>query len=378
MKHRFISILIAAASLTLSYVPTHATPSPKTHPQTLTFTTIHGDLVIDDPLVIDLIESPAMQRIKGIMQYGADVFVSPSRYPYSRFDHCLGVYQLLKKHGASRTEQVAGLLHDISHTVFSHTTEPLFMGGFTNGNYQDKIHAEFLEKYGIKEILVKYNLTVEEVLPDQAHFRALEQPSPDLCADRIEYIIHAGDMTQQLLPHDIASIHKSLHFDGQDWYFDNVFAAEKFARISLEQTENNWGSPKTILAANQICKAIKCLWDNQDITKEDIHFEMADQNLWDKLASSDHPEVKAAMGFVKDLDHNWALYPNGKGTLVVKGKFRGVDPLVKIEGALRRLTDLSPAYRNAYKECKRTMNQGWSIKLKTNDEVLYKEVAVKE
>lgn len=113
----FCFILVAAFPL-----PTIAQPSV----QPLTFETIHGSLVVDDPLAIELIQSPAMQRLKNIFQYGVNEFITPSRYPYTRFDHCLCVYQLLKMHNASRKEQIAGLLHDVSHTVFSHVSDMLF------------------------------------------------------------------------------------------------------------------------------------------------------------------------------------------------------------------------------------------------------------
>ena len=45
------------------------------------------------------------------------------------FEHSLGVYLLLRRLGADRREQVAGLLHDISHTAFSHAVDFLISSG---------------------------------------------------------------------------------------------------------------------------------------------------------------------------------------------------------------------------------------------------------
>lgn len=60
-----------------------------------------------------------MQRLKGISQ-----FRIPDKYyfkdNYSRFEHSIGVMVLLGKLGASQEEQIAGLLHDVSHKAFSH------------------------------------------------------------------------------------------------------------------------------------------------------------------------------------------------------------------------------------------------------------------
>ena len=44
----------------------------------------------------------------------------------TRFEHSLGVFALLRRLRAPRREQVAGLLHDISHTAFSHAVDFVF------------------------------------------------------------------------------------------------------------------------------------------------------------------------------------------------------------------------------------------------------------
>ena len=359
---RFLTYLLITLSVhPLTY--NYATSTPIVAVRSLQFTTIHGELTIDDPLAIELIQSPVMQRLKGIMQYGVNEFVTPGRYAYTRFDHCLAVYQLLKQHGASRSEQIAGLLHDASHTVFSHTTEPLFMGGFDKGNYQDKIHEEFLNTQGVAPILVKYGLNVTDVLPDRPEFRALEQNSPALCADRIEYIIHAGDLTEQLSPKEIRQIHDALHFDGQDWYFDNAEVAEKFARVSIEQTLNNWGHPMNIILANYVCAAIKCLRDNNQITNQDIHFTLSDRQLWHLLQTSKLNEVKELMVKVNNLPGQYAVCEQGKENVNVKTKFRGVNPFVKIGNKLYLLTELSPAYKSTFNKAKNQLETGWHLRI---------------
>jgi hypothetical protein len=68
--------------------------------------TIYGNYEIQEPVILELINSPALQRLKGIDQAGYSHVYFPG-IPRSRFNHSLGVYLLLKRYGASIEEQIA-------------------------------------------------------------------------------------------------------------------------------------------------------------------------------------------------------------------------------------------------------------------------------
>ncbi len=74
--------------------------------------------------------------------------------------------------GASLDEQIAGLLHDVSHTVFSHVGDFVFNFESKKDAYQDSCHEWFLKKYGIEEILSKHGFTVDQVLHKSGKFLA--------------------------------------------------------------------------------------------------------------------------------------------------------------------------------------------------------------
>ncbi len=84
-----------------------------------------GASTIDEPAILDLIGCPTFQRLKGVRQAGPSALAFPFKN-VSRFEHSLGVFLLLRRLGADRREQVAGLLHDISHTAFSHAVDFIF------------------------------------------------------------------------------------------------------------------------------------------------------------------------------------------------------------------------------------------------------------
>src|SRR3989344_5134266 len=145
---------------------------------------IYGDFEINESVLIDLINSPSMQRLKKISQFGM-----PDEYyfmkGYSRYDHCVGVMLLLRKLGADLKEQIAGLLHDVSHTAFSHVIDWV-IGDPLKENYQDEVFAQFIENSEIPNILDKYNFNYKEICKLD-NFSLLENELPNICADRVDY-----------------------------------------------------------------------------------------------------------------------------------------------------------------------------------------------
>ena len=93
---------------------------------------------IEDKSLVSLINSSSVQRLKDISQLGIPDEYS-HRKGFSRYEHSLGVLILLKNLGASLEEQVAGLLHDVSHTPFSHVMDWV-IGDPSKEDYQDNIH----------------------------------------------------------------------------------------------------------------------------------------------------------------------------------------------------------------------------------------------
>ncbi|MDR3559265.1 MAG: hypothetical protein P4L58_02590, partial [Candidatus Pacebacteria bacterium] len=104
----------------------------------------YGQVEITEPVILDLLNSPELQRLKEISQAG---YYEPY-YPgtnHSRYEHSLGDCLLLNKFGATIEEQIAGLIHDVSHSAFSHAVDyALFEGSEKEHNHQDNYFEEFV------------------------------------------------------------------------------------------------------------------------------------------------------------------------------------------------------------------------------------------
>lgn len=330
--------------------------------QTIVIHTLYGNFEIIEPVLINLFNSPAMNRIKYVRQYGTLDYVIKQKKEYTRYEHCVGVWALLKKYGASLEEQIAGLLHDVSHTVFSHVGDVLFNHQSLLSSYQDDIHKWYLKQQKIDLLLTQHNILLDNIVGQDNKHTMLEQNLPDICADRLEYNLHAGILTNMLTIEDIATILQNLHYDQGYWFFTNKKIAKQFALVSLFNTENVWSSPKAHFINKWTAEALKTGLEIGLITLDDIHFS-TDPIIWDKLWISDNQVIMQSLD--KLINHTKIIYicTDTQGQFLIKGKFRGLDPLVSENNELKRLTELDNEYKEEYNRVKRLITHGQYVTL---------------
>jgi len=283
---------------------------------------VYGKVDITSPILIELINSSALQRLKGIAQFGV-----PDKYyhhkNYYRFEHSLGVMILLKKLGASEKEQIAGLIHDISHTAFSHVVDWV-IGSNKNEDFQDKQHALFLKKSDINKILIKYHLDLKDYLSND-NFSLLDLPIPELCADRIDYAIREMPLSKTKY------LFKSLRVFQNHFVFKNKNAALLFAKQFLKLHTLHWGAWETVVRYRLFAEAIKIAIKNSIVTMKDLWID--DKFVVQKLEKSKDKQI---VNLLKILKKTLKQLPLGK--IIVQKKFRYVDPLYINHGKLVRLS----------------------------------------
>lgn len=138
-------------------------------------------------VIADLLETDAIKRLAGVHQSGAIFLVNPD-ICHSRLEHATGVMMLIKMLGGSELEQIAGLLHDVSHTAFSHVGDYVF--DHLNEDYHETMFKQVIENSDIPAVLLKHGYHADQIFDGE--FNILEQELPFLCADRLDYTLRDG------------------------------------------------------------------------------------------------------------------------------------------------------------------------------------------
>lgn len=349
--HFVISFICLLNALTLSF-----------QAQSITIETLYETAVIDEPVVCDLLESRVMQRLQEIDQSGICHYTGRIG-PYSRYIHSVGVYLLLKRFQAPLEEQVAGLLHDASHTVFSHTGDWIFLeGSHDRDSYQDDIHAWYLEKQGVTPILEKHGINLKESLAKGNGYVGLDQDLPDICADRLEYNLFTGHLEGFFTVEDVRKIVDDVHFEKGRWYFEDPVLAAKFAYVSVYFTENVWAAPWNIVS-NELCaRALKRAFKLNLVSLDEIHFSTDDVVLG-KLNTAEDEEIRALMHQCQHVDNYFVECAPAEENYSCKCKFRGIDPWVKVNGEFVRLTSIDDSFAHYYHAVKKKVGLGVHVRI---------------
>ncbi|HSX37752.1 MAG TPA: HD domain-containing protein [Chlamydiales bacterium] len=325
-----------------------------------TIETFYGPLEVEEPVLLELIRSPAMQRLKGIHQYGV-AYYTTHREEFYRYDHSIGVFAVLRTHGAGLKEQIAGLLHDVSHTVFSHVGDWIFGKEYQENDYQNSTHRNYLISSGVDEILLKYGIGIDEVSPKNREFMRLEQPLPNLCADRIDYNLQGAFYQGFLSREEARELFDDLQFVEGRWVTRREDLAKKISQFALFMTEDCWGNALNYANSKWLADAILRGIEIGLLSWKEIHFGL-DQEVWDKLAMSGDEVIEERMRRLTNPEGYFWMGADDSD-LRVPFRCRGIDPWIWREGDVERLSAMDLEYAAELRMVKERAAIGWSIRL---------------
>jgi len=314
---------------------------------------VYGEFEVRDKVILELLKFPAILRLKNISQYGV-----PDKYYYlknfSRYEHSVGVMLLLKKLGATLEEQVAGLIHDVSHLAFSHIADWVFAEGNKGNEYvQDMLMEEFVKNGKIASVLVKHGFSIERLL-NEKNYSLLEKKIPDLCADRLDYALREFHywLNSGIVKRCLSGL---VNYNGEI-----VFASQNtaflFASNFLELQTKHWGGFEAMIRYHLFSEALKLALQSGIIKEKDFYKD--EPFLLAKLENHKNSEVEEILNTLKK--RNLKDYKRNSGKRVFK-KFRYVNPKVIVDGKLFQLSSLSRGFTNLLKNHRKISEKGLMV-----------------
>ena len=183
------------------------------------------------------IELPIMQRLSGIgLLCGTDwTSLYKNRFFYSRLDHSVGVALIIWNFTKDKTQTIAGLLHDVSTTVFSHVSDFRKGDALTQTSTEEPTTKMILSDSALCKLLESDGIELKDVV-DYHIYPIADNEIPSLSADRLEYMYPSG-----------------LALDGS-WTFEEI--AKTYNDLIILKNEENKEELgfKTIEMAELYCK----------------------------------------------------------------------------------------------------------------------------
>jgi hypothetical protein len=304
---------------------------------------VYGEINIIEPVLLELINTKAMQRLKEVSQDGATHLIQPARN-VTRYEHSLGVWYLAQYFHCSLKEQIACLLHDISHTAFSHVIDCLMKT--VEQDYAEKLTKQFVKNTEIPEILNKFKIRFEDIF-NKNNFPLLNNELPDISFDRLDYFLRDA-VTLNFLPLSVSKSYlMNLSVDSNVLYFSDLSFAANFSILFMNCSRLCWTDPTGVGSYYLLAEAMRLGLAMNLISEAD--FYNSEISLLTKLRKGRNSQINTLLDrlspgkeFINSTKESAEFF--GK----IKSRF--VDPLVKTETGLKRVSELTYSLGTYFKE----------------------------
>src|SRR5512136_2721840 len=238
---------------------------------------VYGAAHIDEPVLLDLLQTAALHRLGGVLQHGITGLIGVTR-PTTRLEHSLGVMLLVRRLGGSLEEQIAALLHDVSHTAFSHVIDYV-VDGHDHQSYHEEWKEAHLLNSDVPEVLARHGYAWRAFLHEE-DYALLEQPAPRLCADRLDYFLRDSRDLRLSSAADVQrALDRLMVHDGRIGVTD-IEVARWLAYTFIASDQASWANFREVGLYEVTARAIKSALRIRAISEDD--FWGTDEQLWRK------------------------------------------------------------------------------------------------
>jgi uncharacterized protein len=298
---------------------------------------VYGTVSITEPVLLDLMDSQVLQRLRGVLQHGISALIGITQ-PVTRFEHSVGAMLLIRRLGGGLEEQIAALLHDASHTAFSHVIDYVF-DGHDSQSYHDEQKERFLAQTDAPVVLARHGYDWRAFL-QEADFPLLEQPAPRLCADRLDYFLRDAQGLGLANQAEVALALAHLVVADGRIATDSLEVARWLGNTFMAADDASWANFREVGLYELTAQAIRRGLTVGAITEADIWG--TDEPFWAKLNEHPDGELQRTLALVRpETSFAW---DEADPTFWVSTKLRAIDPDVVVNGRLHPLSTLDPDF----------------------------------
>ena len=305
--------------------------------------------------LLEYIYTPEMMRLDGIGMSCGTLYtkVYNDKYFYSSLTHSVAVALIIWHFTQDKKQTIAGLLHDISTTVFKHCID--FMNGDSEYQESTKGRTEDIIKNSkeIMNLLKRDNIKIEEV-SNYCIYPIADNSLPRLNADRFEYNLSGG--LYQVRTFEIEDIRKYYNnvilCKNEDDVVELSFKDIKICEEFVHKNSKLW--PRFYEDEDRLCMQfiadlMKSMNIKKYITVDDL-YKCSEKEVIELIRNCEDNYIREAFknfqNATRDSVYKSSL-PNDKIYCTsVKGKKRYINPLVCVNNKVSRIKDVSELVNN--------------------------------
>ena len=301
-----------------------------------------------------------MQRLKGISMISACEHTKLILYKFfhTRYEHSIGVALIVWNFTKSKKQTIAGLYHDIATPAFSHVVD------YIHGDYEKQETTEGLtekfiaESKEITKLLRRDNIKINEV-KDYHLYPIADNDSPQLSADRLEYTLSDGLVTQDAFSiESIKKIYNNLTIlknekEEEELGFKNLDIAEEYITRASKMWHLFSGNNENNMVM-QFWTDILTKMANEGYIKEEDLYKHSEAEIVNMIEECPNEKISKAFKIFKNSEKIGRSEETveGKYCISVKNKKRYTNPLVLVDGKTKRINQASLKGKEIIEEIK--------------------------
>ena len=287
---------------------------------------LYGEYYVDD-VIYEIINTKIFKRLKNIYQSGGGYLVN-DLWNVNRHEHSIGTMILSLKFNGNIEEQIKALLHDISHTAFSHVIDYILKN--ENEDYHEKIQEDFLNDEDLLSILGKYNLNIKRIMSKNYSF--LDNELPELSFDRIDYTLRDLFRQKRISHKDVREIVNNLAVYQNKLCFNSLEIGKWFQKLYFQEVVEYFQDPLNMYINTMLCNLLTSALNEEIIQLQDFNF--TDEYVLRKINSSS--KKKELEDIINKKKYDDFLLLKEK----IKVKKRYIDPYIFVNNEIKRISEI--------------------------------------